>query len=573
MGDFVICRREKTDEESQRAILRTLDAQGSKNPAILKTDSYNILIFKKSVSPLDNLYQNDNGDFCASSGCFFYKGKSGKQALENFLTDFDPEEYSPYGFLGIFSLIIKKSSRLYLLTDPMGGSKIFRNSDHSLFSSSFLAVAENTGPLSIDKQGVYEYCFQETNYGRTTPFNELKTLDRQCNFELGPNGIKKQPKNIPLDFECATEPYDKLIERHSELLQNQMRQIVASHGKNISTALSGGYDTRLMLSLLLKSGVKPDLYVYGADNSADVRVAKNIAAGEGFALKHINKAEYTRPSPENYPATIKDNFYALDGYPLEGIFNFGANMATRRERAENGALVLNGGGGEIYRNFFYLPDRDYSVNDLINAFYSHYTRSFCTKEFNEKTYRENLRTKIMTALNLETDSMSRAQLEYAYPAFRLRYWTARDNNNNTRLGGFLTPFISYETIMAALKIPLKYKTHGKFQGDLINNISPSLAAYNSDYGYAFNAPVPWAKKLKNNMTIYRPAVLRRYSYAVQQKFATLNLPHTLNPEYIAQLFPHGPKYMNEYFNLLAIKDAALLGRVLTLEYLCGHLEV
>jgi len=573
VGDFVIYSRAKVDEQRQHAILKTLDAQGSNNPQILKTDSYNILIFKKSISPLANLIQNENGDFCASSGTFIYKGLTASEALEKFLNDFDPENYSPFGFMGIFSLIIKKAGRLYIVTDPLGGSKIFHNSDNSIFSSSFLAVAENTNSLTIDKQGVYEYAFQETTYGTTTPFNEINTLDSQCIFELTANDLKAQPKNIPIDFEPSSAPYDQLIEQHSELLNNQMSQIISAHGNNISTALSGGYDTRLLLSLLMKGGADPALYVYGADDSADVRVAKNIAAGEHLNLKHINKAEHPKPSPADYPATVKDNFYALDGYSGEGIFDFGANMATRRQRAKNDTLILNGGGGEIFRNFFYLPDRQYSVDDLINIFYSRYSRSFCTDEFSEKTYRKNLHEKIITALKLETDTMSRTQLEYAYPAFRLRYWTARDNNNNTRLGSFLTPFICYETITAALKLPLALKTHGKFQGDLINKISPALARYNSDYGYAFNEPVSRAKKLKNNLTIYRPAILRRYSYGVQHRAATLTLPPALDPEYIAPLFPTGPKYMNQYFNLLAIKDAALLGRVLTLEYLFGHLNI
>lgn len=573
MGDFVLYRRAKEDEKSRAAILRTLDAQGSKNPRILTTDSYNILIFKKNVSPVTNFYENDNGDFCASSGSFFYKGNTGKSAFKNFLNGFDPERYSPYDLMGVFSLIIKKSGRLFLVTDPLGGSKIFHNNEHSIFSSSFLAVAKNTSPLSIDKQGVYEYCFQETNYAETTIFNEIKTLDSQFIFELTADVIKTHPKNIRPDFETTNAPYDQLIEQHSELLKTQMSQIISSHEGNISTALSGGYDTRLMLSLLIKSGANPALYVYGEDDSADVRVAKNIAAGEHLKLKHINKANHLRPSPEDYPEIVRDNFYAQDGYPGEGIFDFGANMTTRRERAKNDTLILNGGGGEIYRNFFYLPDRNYSVNDLLNVFYCRYTKSFCTDKFSEKTYRDNLRTKIITALNLEGDTMSRAQLEYAYPAFRLRYWTARDNNNNTRLSSYLTPFICYETIMATLKLPLEFKTHGKFQGDLINKISPALAAYNSDYGYPFNAPVPLKSRIKNNLTIHRPASLRRYSYSIQHRMANLTLPPALDPEYLAPLFPSGPKYMSEYFNLLAIKDAALLGRVLTLEYLFGRLGV
>lgn len=571
MGDFVIFKRNQVNEMRQVAITRCLEAQGSKNPRSIQVDSYSILTFEKIISPVVNFIENEKGDFCASSGCFFYKGKNGKSALDLFLNDFDPDNYSPYSFLGIFTLIIRKHGRLFIVTDPLGGSRIFHNSDRSIWSSSFLALAESASSLSIDKQGVYEYCFQETTYGKTTPINEIKMADSLCYFEFCEDGIRSIKKNIPVDFERTASNYDDLLDEHSSLLQGQMNYVVSSYGPKIATALSGGYDSRLMLSLARNAGITPDVYVYGADDSQDVKVAQTIAGGEGFSIKHINKAKYQKPDPERYSEILKDNFYALDGFPNEGIFDFGANMSTRRERAENGMLILNGGGGEIYRNFFYLPDRSFSVDQLIDVFYSRYTVDFCTEAFSENHYQEQLKSKIIYALELKNEQMSRTELEYAYPAFRLRYWTAKDNSNNNRLSSFLTPFICYETIRATLKMPLKFKTHGRFQGDLINRINPALASYQSDYGFPFNKPVPFIKKLKNNMTIFRPTWLRKRSYAIKHKMAELSLPQTLSDVYIKGSLPNGTQYMDQYFKIPEIKDAALLGRVLTLEYLFKHL--
>ncbi|MBL4601831.1 MAG: hypothetical protein JKY84_03715 [Emcibacteraceae bacterium] len=572
MGDFVLYKRSAVDENKHNAIIETLAAQGSINPRIIQDDSYTILSFEKINSPVVNFAEHNNGDYCLSSGCFFYKGLNGKNALDLFLNDFVPEHYSPHSFMGIFTLIIKKAGRLFVVTDPMGASRIFHSDDQTIWSSSFLALAENMSGLSIDPQGVYEYCFQEANYGNTTPINQIKMADSLSYFELCKDGIKAKPKNLPINFELSTKPYDDLIEEHSALLQTQMQDVVSSYGEKIATALSGGYDSRLMLSLAKSTGINPNVYVYGPDGSPDVTVARDIAADEGFEINHINKAKFPKPSPEAYADIVKDNYYALDGFPNESIFDFGANMATRRERSKNGTLVLNGGGGEIYRNFFYLPNHSYNVDDLLDVFYTRYSTEFCTTEFVEQTYRENLKTKIINALELDSDHLTRTQLEYAYPAFRLRYWTAKDNSNNNRLGSFLTPFICYETIMATLKIPLKYKTHGKFQGDLINQINPAMASYLSDYGYRFNEPVPFSKKLKNNMTIYRPAWLRRRSYAIQYKMAKLTVPETLADNYLRPILPD-TQYMDQYFKMDAIRDAALLGRVLTLEYLFSRIAV
>lgn len=570
MGDFVIYQADKFDKNAHEGILKTLSAQGSKKPKIIEHDSYQILLCKKTVSQIDNYYENSRDDFCASSGSFYYKGKASTDALEHFFNDFDPDNLSPHGFMGIFTLIIKKNNRLYLITDPMGASRVFHNSTMTLWSSSFLAIAENLPNLTIDPQGVYEYSFQETNYGENTPFHEVKMADSFVIFEFEKNGIKKIPRKPPVSFNISSDKYEDLIDEHAFLLESQMSKIANIHGNKVATALSGGYDSRLMLSLALKSGIKPKVYVYGADSSPDVMVAKQIAKGEKFDLNHINKAKHHKPDPDQYGEIVRDTFYALDGYPNESVFDFGANMETRRERAKRKTLVLNGGGGEIFRNFFYLPEGDYTVENLLDIFYSRYTLDIVTDRFSEYIYRDNLKRKIKKALNLTTDEMTRTQLEYAYPAFRLRYWTSKDNSNNTRLGQFLTPFICYETIMAALKLPLEYKTHGRFQGDLINHINPDLAKYPSDYGYAFNEPVPYFKKFKNNMTIYRPIWLRRNSYAIQHKMRKLQKPETISDRYLGAVLPNGTPHMDHFFNVYQIKDAGLLGRIYTLEYLFKH---
>ena len=255
-----------------------------------------------------------------------------------------------------------------------------------------------------------------------------------------------------------------------------MHTIVSAYGENITTALSGGYGSRLLLSLLIDAGVTPQLYVYGEDYSPDVVVAKSIAKGEGLKIHHVDKSSHEKPSPEKYAEIINDNYYGLDSYPFEGIYDFGGNLETRRERSQNNTMVLNGGGGEIYRNFFYLPNKSYSLDDLIGVFYHRFTKTFCTDEFDVSNYKTQLKEKIQHAFKVDNDNMNRTEIEYAYPGFRLRYWTSKDFSNSSRLGHFLPPFINYENIASALQIPLNFKTHGKFQGDLIHKISPAPAS-------------------------------------------------------------------------------------------------
>ena len=50
---------------------------------------------------------------------------------------------------------------------------------------------------------------------------------------------------------------------------------------------------------------------------------------------------------------IEDGSHGI--IPFEEIYCFGGNMETRQERSQNNTMVSNGGGGEIYQDFFICP--------------------------------------------------------------------------------------------------------------------------------------------------------------------------------------------------------------------------
>ena len=57
MGDFVLYRKNKIAESNIKSILKTLELQGQKNPTIIEDDSYGIISFEKSISPITNFHK------------------------------------------------------------------------------------------------------------------------------------------------------------------------------------------------------------------------------------------------------------------------------------------------------------------------------------------------------------------------------------------------------------------------------------------------------------------------------------------------------------------------------------
>jgi len=209
----------------------------------------------------------------------------------------------------------------------------------------------------------------------------------------------------------------------------------------------------------------------------------------------------------------------------------------------------------------------------VDTFYSQYTKRVCTNQFDETKYRALLMEKLQRALGVDRNWLTRQEVEYSYPAFRLRYWTCLDNSNNTRKGHFLMPFISYSIIRLALRLPLSRKNCGDFQARLITKVSPRLASYSSDYGYPFNTPVPTCARLKHELNCYRPNYLRRYSYSIKDILKRRSLVDSFSYSLCRSVFPQGLHYMAKYFNECSIKDLSVLKRIYSVEYLYEHFGV
>ena len=295
-----------------------------------------------------------------------------------------------------------------------------------------------------------------------------------------------------------------------------------------------------------------------------VRVAKQIADGEGLGLTVTNKNEQALVPADDYTDLVTQNFFAFDGYPNDGLFDNGADLATRLERAGEDRIALNGGGGEIYRNFFYLPNRAYTAQEIAWSFFSQYDPRHATARFSNRRYQAGLSQRIAECAQTHTNAgLSRDQVEYLYPYFRCRYWMGRNNSVNNRLGLAATPFIEHSVISSALQVPLRHKTFGLLQARMIAKADPVLAAYPSAYGYPFDAEPPLSYRLKYLTTYLRPPGLRRFTYRLRRQPP---LPRQLQPPYREAVLGE-IDYIQDYLKIDRLTDPGQLNRALTAEHL------
>ncbi len=567
-GGFFIARKDLRKGEPLIAerMRREFKRQGFATPRRLETAEWVICVYPKLSATDDKVVIRKDGAFAFAVGTFFYRGRKGGAAIWRLLDDHSDGTLDWDEARGTFCAVIGLRGRLTVVLDRLGVFKVFRTHDWAAISSSFNALFATVKHPTCDHQSVYEYVFQGATYDERTVLEQIKLLDYRDAVLLD-GRVSRERLSLSLDACFEETSFDAHLERNREALRDWFRIIVDGFPDKIDTALSGGYDSRLILALLRERSVSPRLHVYGASDDPDVIVATRIAASEKFALIHQDKSRYAKPTPAQFPEIVQRNCAVFDGYPSDGIFDNGADLQTRYDRAKDGAVMLNGGGGEIFRNFFYLRSASFTVRQLLWAFFSQFDPAICTPIFSEESYYEGMAEAVRHALDLRDDLLTRPQIEYLYPCLRCNYWMGRNNSINNRLGYALTPFIDQKIVQNALRIPLAYKSHGRFESALIRTLDPALARYPSSYGHDLASLPSWRRRLKGSLTLLRPCLVRRYSYRAQMRIRKAPRPFYFERRYLEAVIDPSFPLMSEFFTIARVHDDVQLNRICTLEYL------
>ncbi|HYG49023.1 MAG TPA: asparagine synthase C-terminal domain-containing protein [Allosphingosinicella sp.] len=518
----------------------------------------------------------DGDDMVAVAGTLTWDDLMGRPALEALLRAVSlPEpDWSRLG--GQFVALVRRHGRCFLLTDHFAMFQLFHDPDMRLFSTSLLAAVGALPRVSFDPQGVYELAFNVTAIGDDTIFNELKTLGPDRVVELAADGARAHPVAKPLPGSMASMPIEERLERHRARLAAVVRRHVRHFGDHVHCPLSGGLDSRLVLAALRAEGCRPHIYVYGGPNDGDVQIARLIGEAQGFEVEWFDKEAARQVSPEEFPDQVERNFQEYDGLPNFGeLFENGSNAAARDARHEGGALSASGGCGEIYRNFFYLPDRPLSADAVGRTFFARYAKGDLTGEFDERRFLRNIEDKILASLGLagRRGGLPRAVVEQIYPRVRCRALFGREISLEGRYGAYLVPFLDRDVVAEAMTLPMALKNAGRFEARLLEAIDPELARLPSVYGHDFATPPTFRHRFDEWSTRIRPVWLRQKTYALRRRLGPMADEHggLLSPDYMGRVVDLDYPVMRRFFHVDRINDSSLMRRIANLEYFAQRL--
>ena len=529
-----------------------------------------LLLFTDQSGNRPAFHDAGDGEFAAALGTLLYRGRDGERAMRSLYEDFDPAGFDWRGLLGIHIVLVRKRGVLYVLGDGLGACKLYRNADGDLYSNSFLAMCEVGDPKNFDIQACYEYVINGSVFGTRTlaegitslPAQAMLAADQTIHIRTLADPVNSEPVD-------TADSLDDIARRHIAQLDEVFGPIAAAYGDRLRLSFSGGFDSRLILAMLMRHDVRPTLFVYGDDDDDDVQIARRICAGESLELQCVDK-DSTEVDPDAFEHKLRTDLYAFDGWKVEQtLFDFGVDRDDRLARHHDGRIPLNGSLGEIYRNFHYMPDRPASAEDLVSTFYSQYDPRAFSLRFDEARYRTLLADAMRQAIGAAGGRLARHQIEALYPKFRGRFWTGRDAQINQRFGPMFFPYLEHTAATNTSGIPIRYKDLGVLQGRMIELVNGRLAAYPSDYGFSLSGPRPWRYRAKTLIGTWRPPAVRRLSFRLRVRSPD---PRTgaLSDDFLGRVMDPALPLMSELFLLERVYSAHQFGRIVSLEYLGQH---
>jgi hypothetical protein len=570
MGMFFVVRSNRDASRRIAAAIAASEQMGFSQPTIFKAAEAELYVFPKRGQKQVNAIALPNGDFVVACGTFIYRGKFGEAALRTFYDDFTGDFSILREAICHFGIIVRKGPLLQIAGDPVGGYHIFRDALANIVSSSFLVAASTIERLTLTTQGIYEYVFNGVVSGNDTLVDELALVPVGAALCIGSDGARLDQPKLEPPREVLHLARQALFDRSFAELEHLFGMLAQSFGDRITCALSGGYDSRLILAMLRRCGCRPRVYVYGRSEDPDVSIASSIARAEGFSLDVVDKEKKTVVSSENFAEAAMRNFLASDGYTWGGMFNNGAEQQQCAERVAGDAIALNGGGGEIFRNFFYLLDGRYTPRQLLWSFYAQFDPHTCTDRLDARRYFGELERKIIELVGPAT-TLDRPTVEWLYHRFRCRSWDGRIDTINSQYGHTGLPFLNLRITELAARIPIRWKHHGSFEAELIRTADKRLASYRSTHGHSFAEPPPWPARVRDFATYLRPPSMRRLSYRVKNRLLRQRQwTGYLAPSYVQAALPGGVKALRAFFHPERLNDPDQLARVLSLEYLVRH---
>ena len=257
-------------------------------------------------------------------------------------------------------------------------------------------------------------------------------------------------------------------------------------GENLISDFTAGFDSRMIVSALAnvrnfpKSG-DIHTFVFGPSESSEVKLVKEISTRLGFKNNHLTL-------PDNWSERFCD--YVLRSLELtdgeENICTYAPILYANEIKAQNHSLALNGLGGELYRDFWWIQEilcskKPANYERLVETRVLQYEYNysiFSDKWLNEMDGLSGLYKRKYMDTNADMDlnkTYNTLQIDSIYFRQKIRRWAGRTISTSNQIIRAIAPLTLKKCLEAGMTIPPRYKRNGQLVRAAVEKLYPELA--------------------------------------------------------------------------------------------------
>ena len=475
--------------------------------------------------------------YCVIDGLIFVSDEEKsilkkKYQLNGHLSDYDlvPYLYHCYekeiihhitGWYNVF-LVSEANNEFVLFNDRFGYLPLYYYESNEVFVfASKIECLLGSGLMSafeFDLTSIAEHLFFNYTLSDYTFIKDIKILENATLLSF--EGDKKSERKYwgvenLFDFKPVAEK--ESLQILNEGLNAAILKILTQSQQTLNATLTGGWDSRVVLSLLLpENKERLSLYSFGADKNDDITIPEYIAKKE-----HIN-----------YKSYILNEEYIANQFIPSSIDTILLSNGTRhykrshylhaiKQIALNSDLLINGNFGDEVFKVAQVSGGSVISQNAIDFIGSDFNVDKTIERFNESTFLKNIKLNTnrvkeefgyrLNLINEKTKAFDTLSKKFLY--FRLeinlrKFFGAEVNSYNDYVYSF-SPFIDYDFLSSLARtkyfgihypfnsndLKLKMQTTLLYARLTQMNYKP-LVYYNSTRGYSMHDSITALGKLK-----------------------------------------------------------------------------
>ena len=386
---------------------------------------------------------------------------------------------------GLFALLIvdQRTRHAHVITDRCGSLHIYwRQLTDGVAVCSSSAVLAQCAPSTLDPVGVHEFIATGILYEDRSLWQGIRKIGPATVFTLGKQGTQAKPYWQFSEVRPESLDLGEAVEQTHHALVSVLKALPMGDQPLVSD-LTGGYDSRFLLSGLVEAEHPFTTTVSGAAAHPDVTVAARITAE--FGLQHQNIPSKPIPTPEEFDAALRMTDGEYDA------FDYARILATHRRLSAEHSMSLNGSFGELARGYWWellwpkLAQRQ-PLDVAMVARKRFAAIGYDTSIFDASAKLDlaaHMAAIATRALAQIADFPNTSQMDCLYYSLRMQRWQGRITSATNQLWPAFSPIGFAQVLEPILAAKASTRFRSLFVRATFARFSPRLASIPLEHGY------------------------------------------------------------------------------------------